>query len=76
MYIYFRHHSYKKRKDTLEGSLDLVLFAAELKFPKILVPRLPQNISNVNVPESQNNCIAYVTSFLEHWYVLILLFWY
>ena len=25
-----------------------VLFAAELEFPKILVPRLPQNASNVN----------------------------
>ena len=35
-------HSHKKRKDSLEGSLDRVLFA------KILVPRLPQNTSNVN----------------------------
>ena len=42
-------HSHKKRKDSLEGSLDRVLFAAELKFPKILVPRLPQNTSNVNI---------------------------
>ena len=41
-------HSHKKRKDSLEGSLDRVLFAAELEFPKILVPRLPQNTSNVN----------------------------
>ena len=32
------HHSHKKRKDSLEGSLDRVLFAAELEFPKILVP--------------------------------------
>ena len=37
-------HSYKKRKD----SLNRVLFAAELEFPKILVPNLPQNSSNVN----------------------------
>ena len=36
------NHSQKKRKDCLEGSLDRVLFAAELEFPKILVPRLPQ----------------------------------
>ena len=42
-------HSHKKRKDSLEGSLDRVLFAAELDFPKILVPRLPQNSSNVSI---------------------------
>ena len=41
-------HSHKKWKDCLEGSLERVLFAAELEFPKILVPRLPQNSSNVN----------------------------
>ena len=40
--------SSKKRKDSLEGSLDRVLFAAELEFLKILVPRLPQHTSNVN----------------------------
>ena len=39
----------KKRKDSLEGSLNRVLFAAELEFPKILVPRLPQHTSNVNI---------------------------
>ena len=43
-----RDHCYKKRKDSLEDSLDQVLFATELEFPKILVPRLPQNTSNVN----------------------------
>ena len=42
-------HSHKKRRDSLEGSLDWVLFAAELEFAKILVPRLPQNSSNVNI---------------------------
>ena len=42
-------HSHKKRKDSLQGNLDRVLFAAEPKFPKILVPRLPQNTSNVNI---------------------------
>ena len=43
------YHSHKKRKDSLEGSLDQVLLAAELEFPKILVPRLPQHTSNVNI---------------------------
>ena len=42
------NHSHKKQKDSLEGSLDRVLFAAELEFPKILVPRLPYYSSNVN----------------------------
>ena len=41
--------SHKKRKDSLEVSLDRVLFAAELEFPKILVPMLPQPTSNVNI---------------------------
>ena len=67
-YIYTYNHSHKKRKDSLEGSLDRVLFAAELESPKILVPRLPQHTSNVNtdclnVPESHNNkknCILYM----------------
>ena len=31
-----KEHSHKKRKDSLEGSLDRVLIAAELEFPKIL----------------------------------------
>ena len=34
-------HSNKKQKDILEGSLDRVLLAVELEFPKILIPRLP-----------------------------------
>ena len=42
-------HNHKKRKDSLEGSLDRVLFAAELEFTKILIPRLPQKSSNVNI---------------------------
>ena len=61
-------NSHKKWKDSLEGSLDRVLFAAELEFLKILVTRLLQHTSNVNiecqnVPESengQNNCILYM----------------
>ena len=35
-------------QDTLEDCLDQVLFADELEFPKILVPRLSQNTLNVN----------------------------
>ena len=42
------NHSHKKRKDSLESSLDRLLFAAELEILKILVPRLPQHTSNVN----------------------------
>ena len=37
------HYSYKKRQDSLECSL------AELEFPMMLVPRLPQHTSNVNI---------------------------
>ena len=65
-------HSHKKRKDSLEGSLDRVLLAAELEFPKILVPRLPQHTSNVNIEcagkseWSKQQCSLHVTSFLEH----------
>ena len=44
-----RNNSHKKRKDSLEASLDRVLFATELEFPKILVPRLAQNTSTVNI---------------------------
>ena len=44
-----KKHSHKKRKGSLEGSLVEVLYAAELEFLKILVPRLPQNSSNVNI---------------------------
>ena len=47
--VTLRKHSYKKRKDSLEGSLDRLLFAVELEFPKILVPRLLQNTSNTNI---------------------------
>ena len=43
------NHSHKKQKDSLDSSLVRVLFAAELEFPKILVPRLTQNTSNVNI---------------------------
>ena len=49
---------------------------------KILVPRLPQHTPNVNIEcagkseWSKQLCSLYVTSFWEHWYNLILLFWY
>ena len=65
-------HSHKKRKDSLKGSLDRVLFAAELEFPKILVPRLPQHTSNVNIQYtgksewSKQLYYLYGTSFLRH----------
>ena len=49
------HHSHKKWKDSLEGSLDRVLFAAEFEFPKILLPRLPQNSSNVNIEYAEKS---------------------
>ena len=50
-------HSHKRRKDTLDGSLDRVLFAVELEFPKVLVLKLPQNTLNLNmnVTDNQNN---------------------
>ena len=63
-------HSHKKRKDSVEGSLDRVLFAAELEFLKILVPRLPQHTSDVNIEcesvWSKQMYYLHVTSFLEH----------
>ena len=43
------HHSHKKWKDSMEGSLVRVLLAAELEFPKMLVPMLPQDTSNVSI---------------------------
>ena len=75
------NHSHKKRKDSLEGSLDWALFTAELEFSKILVHRLPQHTSNVNIEYGRKSELSkqvyslYATSFLEHWYILILFFW-
>ena len=65
------------RKDSLEGSLDRVIFAAELEFPKILVPRLPQHISDVNTDCAGKSewpkqlYSLYLTSFFRHWYIFI-----
>ena len=65
-------HNHKTRKDSLEGSLDQVLFAAELEFLKILVPGLLQHTSNVNIEcaeklvWSKQLYYLHVASFLEH----------
>ena len=65
-------HSHKKQKDSLEDSLDRVLLATEPEFPKILVPRLSQHTSDVNIEcagesdWSKQLYRLYVTSFLEH----------
>ena len=73
---------YKKRKDSLRGSLGRVWFAAELEFPKILVSRLPKHTQNVNTEYagksewSKQLHYLYGTSLLQHWYILILLLWY
>ena len=64
----------------MEGSLDRVLLVAEHEFANIIVPRLPQHTSNVNIEcagkseWSKQLHSLYVTSFLEHWCILILLF--
>ena len=65
-------HSHKKRKDSLEGSLDRVLLATELEFPEILlVPMLHQHTSNVKLEcagkseWSKQQYSFYVTSLLE-----------
>ena len=55
--------SHKKRKDCLKGSLDQVLFAAEFEFPKILVPRLSQHTSNVNIECAGKVSMAKTTVF-------------
>ena len=52
---YSKYHSHKKRKDSLEGNLYRLLFAAELEFPKILVLGLPQHTSNVNIECSRKS---------------------
>ena len=33
----------------MEGDLNGILFAVKLEFPKILLPRLPQNTSSLNI---------------------------
>ena len=41
--------SHKKLKDSLEGSMHQVLFAAEIELVKILVTTPSQRTSNVNI---------------------------
>ena len=41
-------HSKNKWNDSIEGSLDRVLFEGDPGFPKSLMPRIPQNTSNIN----------------------------
>ena len=38
-----------------------VLFANELDFPKILVPRLPKNASNVNIESTRKFLFLMIT---------------
>ena len=67
------YYVHKKRKDNSEGSMERVLLAAELELPKIIVPRLSQHKSDLNIEcagksEWSNQLYSlYVTSFLEHW---------
>ena len=74
------NYSHKNRKDCLEGSLEGVLFAAELEFPEIPVPRLPQNTSNVNIERAGKSKQLYsfcdqllITLIHIHFIVLILI---
>ena len=60
----YNQHSHKKRKDSLEGSLDRVLFIAELEFPKILVPRLPQNTEYIKWEHRMSLKIKTTLSFM------------
>ena len=62
--LFESYHSHKKRTDSLEGSLDQVLFAADLEFSKILVPKLPQHISNVNIECARK--LKDLCSFCDH----------
>ena len=79
---YSLKQSHKKSKDSLEGSVDRLLLVARFELPKIPVPSLPQHISDVNIEcpgkleSSKQLYFLHVTRLLEHWYILILLFWY
>ena len=79
--LFESYHSHKKRTDSLEGSLDQVLFAADLEFSKILVPKLPQRISNVNIECARKlkDLCSFCDHFLEeliglNFIILILMF--
>ena len=72
-----------KRRDSLKGSLVWVLLVAELEFPEILVPRLPQISSNVNIKSTRKSnqlfclCDLLLRALIYlHFVVLILIcFW-
>ena len=68
---------HKKLKDSLKGSLDRLLFAPELEFLKILVPRLPQKTSDVNIEWARKLKTTVSFMWLASWNtdVFILLFW-
>ena len=61
-------HSHKNRKDSQKGSLNLLLFATQLRFPKILVPRSPQNLSDLRLGPR-----IFYLSFLVHFELSIYL---
>ena len=78
------NHSHKKQKDGLKGSrVGRVLFTTELEFSKILVPRLPQNSSNVKTEPAGKSKQLYSlchqllgTLIYRHFIILILVrFW-
>ena len=65
--LYQYNHSHKKRKDDL-GQASL---AAEFEFSKVIVPRVPQDTSDVNIECAgklewlKQQYSLHVTSFLE-----------
>ena len=64
------YHSHKKRKDSLDRSLDWVLFATEPEFIKILVPRLPKNTSDINVECAGKSKQLYSLCY-QHWSTVV-----
>ena len=49
-----------KRKDSLEGSLDRILFVVELELPKSSGCLRIYKMYTLNMRENQNNCILYM----------------
>ena len=66
------NHSQNERTDNLDGSIDQVLFVVELEFLNVLVPRVPQHTSEVNIECARKSkwfkklYSLYMTNFLEH----------
>ena len=70
--------SHKKRKDSLKGSLVRVLFATEFEFLKILIPKLTQNASHVNIESTRKSKQLYylrdqLLGFLIYLHFLVLI---